>query len=198
MLSTIASLALVRSIAKRWDTPADFLRVSLQKPFAKPDGWAAWGLAGLAVSPPLILAVNSVFELLPITTAPGSGTVGAVSDMVGSVDPAVFLNLLVVTGILAPILEECVFRGFLLPSLSAKMPVPAAILASSGVFALCHGSLRDLPSLFALGVVMGFAYARSRNLMTSIAIHGTWNSATIAILYVLVSSGVSLDEILKG
>lgn len=191
----MASIWFVRRIPRKRDAPPDYLHISLRRPFARPDGWAAWSAAGLVVAPPVILAVSSVLDLLPASTQLGAGTVGALADMVNSADPAVFLNLGLTAGVLAPILEECVFRGFLLPSLSARMPMPAAIAVSSAAFALCHANLRDLPALFTIGVILGVAYARSRNLMTTIVIHGTWNSATLAILYVLLRSGASLEDI---
>lgn len=45
---------------------------------------------------------------------------------------------LMIVGVCAPIWEEFIFRGFLLPSLARWMPVPAAILASASFFALAH------------------------------------------------------------
>ena len=38
----------------------------------------------------------------------------------------------------APVWEEVLFRGFLLPSLGRWMPVPGAIAASTLVFAIAH------------------------------------------------------------
>ena len=198
VLSTAVAVSLVRFIAQRQteEVPDDFMRASARNPFSKPDGWAAWSLLGLAASPVAIFASSLVFSILPVDLDPGSGTVGAVSGMIGSAETQVFVNLLLVTGVLAPVLEETIFRGFLLTSLTKKMSAPAAVVLSSLLFAACHFSVRDFPQLFALGVVMGFAYCRSRNLLTSIAIHGLWNSSVIAILFVLISNGVTMEQIL--
>ena len=198
VISTVAAVSLVRAIAGRYkdQTPDDFLRIDPAQPFRKPDGWLAWSLVGLVSAPAVIAASGFLFSLIPVELDPGRGTVGAVSEMIGSIDTQVFVNLLVVTGVLAPVLEETVFRGFLLSSLTKKVSVPAAVFLSSLLFAACHFSIRDFPQLFALGIVMGFAYVRSRNLLTSIVIHGAWNSFVIGILYVLVSNGVSMKEIL--
>lgn len=97
---------------------------------------------------------------------------------------------------LAPILEETIFRGFLLTSLTRYMSLPAAAAVSSVLFAACHLSIRDFPQLVALGFIMGLAYGRSRNLLTSIAIHAAWNSSVVVMLFLLVNSGLSLTEIL--
>lgn len=51
------------------------------------------------------------------------------------------------TAVLAPVLEESVFRGFLLPSLTRVLPVPLAVLASSAAFGLIHLTPRDFPQV---------------------------------------------------
>ena len=43
-----------------------------------------------------------------------------------------YVSLLTVTAVLAPLLEETVFRGFLLTSLTKFMPTPAAVFLSAG------------------------------------------------------------------
>ena len=52
----------------------------------------------------------------------GASTVDEVVKII-SPDPATFGGLFAVTAVLAPILEEFVFRGFLLVSFSKLMPV---------------------------------------------------------------------------
>jgi len=52
-------------------------------------------------------------------------------------------------------MHAAVFRGFLYPSLTKYMPTWAALLLSSLAFGLCHLSLRDLPGLTALGMLLG-------------------------------------------
>ena len=199
VVSTVVGVALIYSIGRRQEgTPDDFLAVSTRAPFAAPTGWLAWSLIGFAAAPFAITLSALLVSLLPVETTAGKGTVDAVAGLVETVDKGVFLNLLLLTGVCAPVLEETVFRGFLLASLTKHMPVAAAVVASSLTFAACHASVRDFPQLFALGCVMGFAYCRSRNLLTSMVIHGAWNSGVIAVLYTLVSSGMSMEQILGG
>lgn len=69
------------------------------------------------------------------------------------VEGTTFLAVFTVTGILAPLLEETVFRGFLLASLTKWLPTPVAVLISSAAFGACHLSPRDLPQLVCLGWV---------------------------------------------
>jgi len=46
----------------------------------------------------------------------------------------------------------------------------------------------------ALGVVMGFAYVRSRNLLTPMLIHATWNGTVLTILFLLVQAGFNISD----
>lgn len=102
-----------------------------------------------------------------------------------------FAGLFSVTSILAPVLEEFVFRGFLLASLTSFLPVPFAIAGSSVAFGLAHLSVKDLPELTALGVLLACSYLRSRNLMAPILIHGLWNGSVLVALFGLSQTGQS-------
>jgi uncharacterized protein len=198
VVSTIAGILLIRYIStrKKEQPPDDYLKIAPSEPFRFPDGWASWAVLGLLTAPFAIVLSATVFSLLPQDLSTGRGTIDGVAGLVETVDPVIFVNLLFMSGVLAPILEETVFRGFLLTSLTKYMSLPASVFVSSLIFAACHFSPRDFPQLLALGMVMGFAYARSRNLLTSIAIHAVWNSTVVVMLFLIVNSGVSMSEIL--
>jgi membrane protease YdiL (CAAX protease family) len=87
----------------------------------------------------------------------------------------------------APVFEEILFRGFLLPSLTRYVPVWSAIGLSALLFALAHLSLSEVLPLAVLGVVLGYVYTRSRGLLAPILLHSLWNSATMIGLLVLGS-----------
>lgn len=82
----------------------------------------------------------------------------------------------ILLSICAPLWEETMFRGFLIPSLGRYLSTRMAILASSGVFAIVHGSLRQFIPLFILGIVIGNAFVSSQNLLPSIMLHSLYNS----------------------
>lgn len=125
------------------------------------------------------------------------GTVDGVAQML-NVDLGTFASLFSVTAILAPLLEETVFRGFLLTTLTKFMPTWVAVLISSFGFGAAHASARDLPQLAALGTLLGFSYVRSRNLLTPMLIHGAWNGTVLVALFTLASSGVDLQVVLSA
>ncbi|KAG9448423.1 hypothetical protein H6P81_014551 [Aristolochia fimbriata] len=90
-------------------------------------------------------------------------------------DPVAMALYAVVVSVCAPIWEEIIFRGFLLPSLTRYMPVWCSILVSAIAFALAHFNAQRMLPLVFLGVVMGVVFARSRNLFASMLLHSLWN-----------------------
>jgi membrane protease YdiL (CAAX protease family) len=122
------------------------------------------------------------------------GTIDGVLPLIKSGDPVAIVSLLAVTSVFAPLLEEVVFRGFLLTSLTKWLPAPGAVLFSSVIFGLVHFAPRDFPELVALGCVLGFSYVRTRNLLVPMFIHSLWNSGVLVLLLVAIQIGVA-DEL---
>lgn len=84
---------------------------------------------------------------------------------------------------------QAMFRGFLMPSFGKYMPMPAALLLTSTVFAMAHFSLQRLLPLVALGLILGAVYLRTRNLIAPVALHSLWN---IFIFWNLVKRGAGV------
>lgn len=77
--------------------------------------------------------------------------------------------------VLAPLWEEVLFRGFLLPSLASCMPLWAAVLLSSAWFAVAHpGSWSFRTFVFFGSLVLSAAFLRTGNLLPSILLHALY------------------------
>ncbi|KAK2973774.1 hypothetical protein RJ640_018982, partial [Escallonia rubra] len=100
----------------------------------------------------------------------------SVAESIMTKDPVVMAIYAILFVLCAPVWEEIVFRGFLLPSLSKYMPVWCSILVSSVAFALVHINVQQALPLMSLGMLMGIIYARSRNLLPSMLLHSLWNA----------------------
>ena len=100
-------------------------------------------------------------------------------------DTIAFTIFFLTAAIAAPLFEEVLFRGFLLPSLTRYIPVWGSIVASSLIFAAAHLSLSEVLPLTVLGAVLGFIYTRSRNLLAPMLLHSAWNSVTMIGLFLL-------------
>ncbi|XP_025643424.2 uncharacterized protein [Arachis hypogaea] len=85
--------------------------------------------------------------------------------------------------IFTPFLEELVYRGFLLTSLSTTMKWHQAVAISSIVFSAIHFSGESFIQLFIVGSVLGCSYCWTGNLFSSIAIHCLYNALTLLFTY---------------
>ncbi len=147
--------------------------------------WPIWGIGGYFAALPLVILVSLINQRIWQGQGGSNPILPIALEGKDNVALAIFF---ITAAIAAPVFEEILFRGFLLPSLSRYMPVWGAILLSSFIFALAHLSLSEVLPLTVLGMVLGFVYARSRNLLSSMLLHSLWNSGTLLSLFVLGSS----------
>ena len=146
--------------------------------------WIVWGFGGYLVALPLVIVVSLINQQL----WQGQGGSNPILPLALEGRDNVALAIFFLTAcVAAPIYEEIIFRGFLLPSLTRYMPVWGAIVASSLLFAIAHLSLSEVLPLATLGMVLGIVYTRSRNLLASIFLHSLWNAGTLLSLFVLGS-----------
>jgi membrane protease YdiL (CAAX protease family) len=85
------------------------------------------------------------------------------------------LLFLAVNVLIAPVLEEFIFRGLLLNSLKSRMGPWSAILLNSLIFTMLHFSSHYYISTFVFAVVLCCVYLSRRSLLSCIAIHSAFN-----------------------
>ncbi len=76
--------------------------------------------------------------------------------------------------LLAPVIEELLFRGIVLQKLSNKWGVKSGVLTSSLLFAVLHLNIAII-SIFILSIMFSVLYFKTRNLLTSILCHCFYN-----------------------
>ena len=120
--------------------------------------------------PALVLLTSTVgaylVEWFPLSTAEtamfeemGSGSLGAI---IGAC-------------VLAPVLEEMLFRGIILRSFLQQYSRWAAIVGSAVLFGLAHMNIYQFAAAMVMGTVAGWLYERTRSLLPCIALHGAYN-----------------------
>ncbi|MEO1372867.1 MAG: CPBP family glutamic-type intramembrane protease [Cyanobacteria bacterium J06635_10] len=172
-------LVLYLSIKQFLPLPEDWFRFRLR------DGWLLWGIGGYCAAIPIVVVVSLVNQQL----WQGQGGSNPLLQIVlESQDNFALLIFFSTAAIAAPLFEEFLFRGFLLPSLTRYLPLWGSILFSSFLFAAAHLSLSEILPLTALGIVLGVVYSRSRNLLAPMLLHSLWNSGTLLSLFILGSS----------
>jgi uncharacterized protein len=84
--------------------------------------------------------------------------------------------------VLAPVVEEVVFRGALFRATRDRFGFAAGALLSAGIFALVHVELRQpvySVSLLVLGLWLAWLLERTRTLWVPMLAHATFNSVTV-------------------
>jgi uncharacterized protein len=178
-VAVVALTILFFAIKKYFPLPPDWFKFKLT-PQA-----IAWGIGGYIAAIPSILIVSLINQQLWGDRGGGNPILPVALQ---GQDNLAKLVLFLTACVAAPIFEELIFRGFLLPSLTRYLPVWGAIFISSLIFAIAHLSLSEVIPLTLLGMVLGFIYTRSRNLLSSMLMHALWNGGTLIALFILGSA----------
>ena len=111
----------------------------------------------------------------------GATTVQRDTEFPANMSSFLFLTGLLIFGAFG---EEMLFRGYGFQTLVKGSGPFAALLPTSVLFAFAHAgnqnaSLLGLINTFGFGLVLGYAYLRTRELWLSIALHFGWNLALV-------------------
>ena len=140
------------------------------------------GLKGWLMIIPFVLLVSIIMNSL-IDNQNGSNPL---LDIVLKNDNYFSLILLFfTTTILAPLFEEIIFRGVLLPILSRDFGIILGIVISAFIFAIAHLSISEMPPLLVLGIGLGITRLVSGSLLSSVIMHSLWNGLTFFNLFLL-------------
>lgn len=114
--------------------------------------------------------------------------------------------------LMAPVLEEIVFRGLIYTRLKKGMPTIVAAVLASLVFGLMHGTIIWVIYAFVLGMVMTWVFERYQSLTANIIFHLAFNAMGLILsaipesmaflIWVLLVAGiagtvVAVKQILK-
>jgi len=83
---------------------------------------------------------------------------------------------------LAPLFEELLFRGFLLPLLARRGRLVWALALSALLFGAIHLQPVGLPILCTLGFALGLAMRQTGSLRTPVLVHACWNGSLFLLM----------------
>lgn len=90
---------------------------------------------------------------------------------------------LISVAIMAPLLEEFIFRGVMLDGLLKRKSTWKAILISAALFGFVHLNPWQFIAAMVIGSFAGWVYSRTRSLICCIIIHFTNNFTASAFMY---------------
>ena len=80
-------------------------------------------------------------------------------------------SLILALAIIAPIIEEMLYRGYLFGALIRRVSGPVAVFVSSCVFVIFHFEFTSLATAFSLGIGTGICALRTRSIIPGIIVH---------------------------
>lgn len=156
-------------------------------------GWLRWGWRPLRDA--AAQAVLTLLKVLPAVALAGwlvdklGNDPGGSNPMLDLVlnrpEPLALACFLLTAVVVAPLFEETLFRGVLLPGLAGWLGPRGAVLLSAALFAAAHLSLVEWLPLFVLGCGLGLLRLRSGRLGPSVLMHALWNALTFVNLLLL-------------
>lgn len=103
----------------------------------------------------------------------------------------IFIVILVVC-IMAPLLEEFLFRGIIFTRLRFRFNNTAAVLISSLIFGLAHVSLAKVHA-FILGITFCLVFKKYNNIFFNVILHSVYNFSAIILGSIMEISFLNFD-----
>jgi len=94
-----------------------------------------------------------------------------------------FFNFFLII-IVAPIIEEIVFRGLFYKTLKNFIPFVQASIISSLIFAIIHENILSLTILFLLSLYLTWIYERTNSILYPILTHSIFNFLNLLLIYI--------------
>jgi len=158
-------------------------------------GWAALGLSmknwlrGVFLGITGYITILPLFLLIVLLIARVSGYFDyqppvhpLVNIFFKEANPFILGGVIVLAVLVAPVIEEIVFRGFIYSALKKRTGVTLAIIVTSVFFSLLHMSIFSFLPIFFLGIVLAYLYEKTGLLISSITLHVIHNSLLISMI----------------
>ncbi len=153
------------------------------------------GVVGVVVCLPLLIGINFLVVALGILLGDPAPRIGhdLLQALVDTSSPWATAGILVSALMLAPVLEEAMFRGLIqttLLELGGRHKRWSVVVIVAAWFALIHLGVpwQALPVLFVLGLILGWLYERTGSLLPSVLVHVGFNAFNVG--YLLLVPGV--------
>lgn len=145
------------------------------------DVWALFAGMGLQIGVALLMA--PLIQLLYPEGPPSQEVADLTAESSTVLEGALIIGTV---GLLAPLVEEMMFRGMLLSRASRSLRTVWAVVVTSAVFAGVHlldpNAIAALPGLFIIGVVLAIVAFRRGDLSLAIPLHAGVNLTAALIL----------------
>lgn len=103
------------------------------------------------------------------------------SELTGNLMNTGFLSLLLSVGILIPVFEEILFRGFIFMKLKNAMKITLAVVLQAVIFGVYHMNMVQAAYATLLGIIFAVVYLKTGSIISSMLIHISLNTTSVFI-----------------
>ena len=143
--------------------------------FAKMPILPCFGMAILGAA--LNLATSFLLMFIPFSESMWNEQMEQSDALLGANEWLVIL----LTVIIAPLLEEIVFRGLLHTRLKRGIPMLASMIISAWIFGMVHGTVIAVVYASLLGFLLAWVFEKYKSLLASILLHFGFNLCAIIL-----------------
>jgi len=135
-------------------------------------------------------AVDQLWRLLSGSPPANQAAV----ELLLSADWPLLVVIFIAAVLLAPPLEELVFRAFVQAGFEKPFGRFPAVIVSSALFSGAHGDPATALKVVPLALSLSLLYARTRNLFLCILFHSLFNAFGVVLLLVLRAAGLDFPS----
>jgi len=178
------------------------IRVRFDRPFWRAVGWRALRLEGASPFSGYLLCLFGGGALaIIIQLASAFVTTDRklpIQDLFQTRESVLFVAATAI--LVAPLVEETVFRGFLYPVLARSWGVAAGVIFTGMLFGLVHsmqlsGGYGQIGLLMVVGIVLTYVRARTGTVAASFLLHLGYNTLLFAVFYFATDGFRNLPKI---
>ena len=136
----------------------------------------------------ILFAANSFVLMLAVLHRVAPRLARELAEVAASSRTIGSARLVLMTVVVAPVVEELLFRGVLLQRLALRWGAPRAIFVTSAIFALLHP--QHPLGLFVFSLLLSLLFLSSGSLITPILAHALTNGTLLVIAHLAEVNGV--------
>lgn len=103
------------------------------------------------------------------------------------------ISTIITTGLLAPILEEFIFRGLIYNQLKKFNNKKTSIVLATLIFAFFHFELSQIIYTFIIGLYLTIVYEKTKSIKMSIMAHIIINVSTLLFIPIIISTNIFIQ-----
>jgi uncharacterized protein len=138
-----------------------------------------WSIIGYFLAN-IVQVLASLIEMNVLGISPESGNTQNIMEISRAIP-----LFMIIPAIIAPVLEEVIFRKIIFGSFYKRLNFFISALLSAFIFGAIHGEFQHLLVYSSMGFVFAYLYVKTKRILTPIIVHAALNTTTVIAQYSL-------------